>query len=101
MSERSTQQDIRPAVLAEFRARLEQEKKCALRGDQMDAALAMKDAVNAITQLQQNQPSAADVLAALEAHKEVIGAEWFAGMYSLVPCTSSANESPAKRSRTV
>ena len=101
MSESSTQQDILPAVLAELRASLEQKKKCALRADQIEAARAIKHAVVAITQLQQSQPSAADVFAALEAHTEVIGAEWLARMYSLVPCTSSASESPAKRSRTV
>ena len=76
-------------------------KKCALHDDQIEAARAIKHAVVAITQLQQSQPSAADVFAALEAHTEVIGAEWLARMYSSVSSTSSASESPAKRSRTV
>ena len=100
MSESSTQQDMVPAFLAELSAELEQAKKRAICGDDLEAALAIKHAVTTIAHLQQNPPSAADVLTALKAHKEVISEEWHARIYSLVPSTSLESGSPSKRSRT-
>ena len=100
MSESSTQQDIVPALLAELSAELEQAKKRAMCGDNLDAALAIKHAVATIAHLQQNPPSATDVLTALKAHGGVIREEWHARVYSLVPSTSLESGSPSKRSRT-
>ena len=101
MQDSPTQADIVLALLGDFSAELEQDKKRAVSNDDLDEALAIKHAATVVAHLQSHPSSAKDVLIALEAHMEVIGEEWHARMHSLVPSTSLEGGSPSKRSRKV
>ena len=100
LSESCPQEDVVPALLAELRADLEEAKAREINSDNLQVALSIKHAVTMIAELFQNAPSAADVLFALQAHKEVVDEEWRARIFSLVPSSSGECGSPAKRSRT-
>ena len=100
MQETPPQEDIVLALLGDLSAELQQAKKRSVSNDDLEIALAIKQAATAVARLQTNPPSATDVLFCLKEHMKMISDEWHAQMHSLVPSTSPEWGSPLKCRRT-